>query len=120
LQYNRVSNNSFGVSCVSGNEGAAKTLKDWAKFHTPDDTEFEITYDGPTGHGVRGKAVGCQTFFDKLGLTLGLVENLKKYGEALDGHIRSKESYEQEKYSNSLDRMNEIIVRLNYALEVPE
>lgn len=104
----------------AGNTGAKKVLADWAKFHTPDETEFEISYDGPTGHGVRGKAVGCQTFFDKLGLTFGQAENLRRYGEALDSHIRSKETYEQEKYSNSLDRLNEIIVRLSYALEHPE
>jgi hypothetical protein len=52
-----------------GNNGARKVIADWEKFHTPDNTEFDMTFDGPTGHGRNGKVIGCHPFFDRLGLT---------------------------------------------------
>lgn len=103
-----------------GNSGANKALADWHKFHTSDDTEFDVSYDGPTGHGVRGKPVGCQTFFDKLDINHAQGQVLMRYGEGLDAHIRSKDSFERDKYSSSLDKMNELLVRFSYALEQPE
>ena len=54
-----------------GQKGAAKALRDYEKFHTPDDHEFDVSFDGPTGNGHKGKCVGCLPFFDDLGLTKG-------------------------------------------------
>jgi Fanconi anemia group J protein len=101
---------------------APKVLQEWKLYKTPDETEFDMTLDGPTGHGVQGKAVGCQTFFDKL-----LLQQqhdwtvLQHYGEALDSHVRSKpESWEHDKFSATLDKMTHLLTLLAYADEHAE
>jgi len=38
-----------------GNNGAQRVIADWEKFDTPDNTEFDMTFDGPTSHGRNGK-----------------------------------------------------------------
>lgn len=107
----------------TGNNGARKVIADWEKYHTPDNTEFDMTYDGPTGNGKGGKAVGCQTFFDKLGLTQASVETLVKHAEALESHLRSREGREadwmQAKYNTLADNLSDMIRRFTYALEEP-
>ena len=94
-----------------------KLLEDWRKFHTPDDTEFDMTFDGPNGHGVMGKAVGCATFFDKLGGTKFDGDALRKNLEAIDAHVRPKQNFESDMYSGSIDKMNELMTILSYARE---
>jgi hypothetical protein len=43
---------------------------DYQRFHNiPDDHEVELTYDGPTGFGLKGVPVGCTPFLDRLGTT---------------------------------------------------
>ena len=81
-----------------------------------------MTYDGPTGNGKGGKAVGCQTFFDKLGLTQAAVETLVKHAEALENHVRSREGgadWIQAKYNTLADNLSDMIRRFTYALEEP-
>lgn len=94
---------------------ASKLLDEWRKFHTPDDSEFDMTFDGPNGHGVRGKAVGCATFFGKLdGTTFDGME-LRSNCEAIDSHVRSKQDWETDKFGGIVDKMNELITILSYA-----
>jgi len=106
-----------------GNNGARKVIADWEKFHTPDNTEFSMTFDGPTGHGGKGgKTVGCQTFFDKLSLTLQAAQTILKYVEALETYVRSREGdaeWVQAKYTTLVDNLSDMIMRFTYALEEP-
>jgi Rad3-related DNA helicase len=99
---------------------SAKIVEDWAKFKTPDETEFDMTFDGPNGHGVRGKAVGCATFFDKVTEKKLDVKALKINVEAMEAHIRSKQDFARDKYSSSLDKLAELITMLSYAYEHTE
>jgi hypothetical protein len=50
--------------------GRQKLENDHKKYHnTPDNHEVELSYDGPTGYGIKGAAVGCQPFLTRLGIT---------------------------------------------------
>jgi hypothetical protein len=104
----------------AGKSGARSVIGEWERFHTPDDTEFEMTYDGPNGRGLGGKAAGCKTFFDKLSLSQEKMEGLQKSAEGLDSHVRSQEEWAQTKYLTLLDNLNEVMMRFAYALEKPE
>jgi hypothetical protein len=105
-----------------GNNGARKVIADWEKFHTPDNTEFDMTFDGPTGHGRNGKAIGCQPFFDRLGLTKESADVLAKHVETLETFVRTREGnaeWVQAKYTNLVDSLSEMLNRVSYALEAP-
>lgn len=106
----------------TGNNGARKVLADWEKFHTPDSTEFDMTFDGPTGHGNGGKTVGCQTFFDKLSMTGEKAEVLRKQAEALVGYVRSRDgdsAWVKSKYTTLMDNLSDMIMRFTFALDEP-
>jgi len=107
-----------------GAKGAEKVLQDWEKFHTSDDTEFEVTFDGPTGRGTNGKCVGCMPFFDRLGLTKQDFDGLCTYVDAFDKHIRggneNEESNERDRVSNLLDRLSELCHKLKMGINMPE
>jgi hypothetical protein len=50
--------------------GREKLESDYKRYHnTPDNHEVELSYDGPTGYGIKGAAVGCQPFLTRLGIT---------------------------------------------------
>lgn len=50
--------------------GREKLENDYKKYYnTPDNHEVELSYDGPTGYGIKGAAVGCQPFLTQLGIT---------------------------------------------------
>ena len=81
-----------------------------------------MTFDGPTGHGKGGKCVGCQTFFEKLSLTVEKAETLRKHAEALEGYVRSREGdseWVKSKYQTLVDNLSDMIMRFTYALEEP-
>lgn len=81
-----------------------------------------MTFDGPTGNGRGGKAVGCQTFFDKISLTPATAETLLKHAEALEGYVRSREGdaeWIQAKYITLVDNLTDMVTRFTYALEEP-
>ena len=105
-----------------GAKGADKALKDWEKFHSPDDTAFEITFDGPTGKGVGGKCVGCLPFFDKLGINKEDFATLTKYVDAFQQFFRGHEdeSIEKDRISNLVDSLMELVHKLNAAIQTPE
>lgn len=106
-----------------GSKGAAKALRDWEKFHTADDHEFDVMFDGPNGRGVNGKCVGCLPFFEKLGLTKMDFDRLCVYMEAFEKHFRGREAdegAERDRASNLVDRLKELIYKLNAAIQAPE
>lgn len=76
----------------NGNCGAAKAIQEYQKWRTPDDTEFEVSYVGPNGHGVNNKAVGCKPFFDYLQFTQKEIDQLQKYAQALESQVGSGKS----------------------------
>lgn len=102
--------------CIDG--GAKAALQEWRKFHRADNTLFDICMDGPNGHGVRGKAIGCAPFFQRL--KSPNLDMLQVCGELLDQHVREKQNFEQERYSTTLNRMNELLNVLVHASNNPE
>ena len=103
-----------------GNKGADAAIREWRKFHSPDDKEFEVTYDGPTGTGVGGKAVGCKPFFDRIQLRHGELEQVVAYAEALSEHVRSRSEEQGERSMNQMDRLLELVVKFAAASQKPE
>ena len=107
-----------------GSKGAAARLREWEKFHTPDDTEFEASFDGPTGRGVNGKAVGCLPFFEKLGITPddfgGLVQYVLAFEKFFRGHESNDGSVEKDRNNALVDRLVELVVKLDFAIKTPE
>jgi len=103
-----------------GNKGADAAIREWRKFHSPDDKEFEVTYDGPTGMGVGGKAVGCKPFFDRLQLRQGELEQVVAYAEALSEHVRGRSEDQGERSMNQMDRLLELVVKFSAASQKAE
>ena len=113
-----------------GNKSAKKAIEEYLKFKTPDDKEFELSYDGPTGHGVLQKAVGCKPFFEKLGISKSDMERLYKYSQALESQLTSRNGQEDgpdvKNHSNDQERntvvdlLNGMLSKLTLAAENPE
>ncbi len=107
-----------------GKKGSAMALRDWEKFKTPDDKEFEVTFDGPTGKGHLGKCVGCLPFFEKLGLTKSDLDGLCTYVDAFEKFFRGREgndgSTERDRISTLVNRLTEFVYKLNAAIKTPE
>jgi hypothetical protein len=107
-----------------GAKGAASTLRDWERFHTQDDTEFEITVHGPTGRYNNDKCIGCKPFFDNLGLTVedldcatNLVSSFEKFFRGRDGNDAP---IERDRIQNLVDRLVELIHKLYAASQSSE
>lgn len=111
-----------------GAKGAAAALRDYERFHSSDDTEYTVTFDGPTGRGQGGKCVGCLPFFEKLGLTKSDLEGLLKYADAFEQYLRGRDSggsdgserSERERIANLVDRLTDLVNKLNAAMQTPE
>ena len=104
-----------------GKKGAAMAIKEWEKFRTSDDTEFDILLDGPSGHGQNGKPVGCKPFFDKLGMSESDFEILETHVEAFNGYLRGQnDNEERDRVSNIVDKLTELVCKLSWAAKKPE
>lgn len=106
-----------------GNNGAEAALREYRKFHTPDDREFEAQYFGPSGSGLGGKAVGCKPFFDQLrSPDIGKGNKLLRYAKALDNHNGGeKEASEEAREASAVnDCLVDLITKLSVAIESPE
>ena len=103
-----------------GNKGADAAIREYRKFHSPDDKAFQVTYDGPTGMGVGGKAVGCKPFFDRLQFRQGELEQVVAYAEALSEHVRSRSEEQGERSMNQMDRLLELVAKFSAASQKPE
>lgn len=108
----------------TGAKGAASALRDWEKFHTQDDAEFEITVHGPTGKYNNDKCIGCKPFFDNLGLTsvdldcaANLVVAFEKFFRGRDGNDAPSE---RDRIQNLVDRLVELIHKLYAASQSSE
>ncbi len=66
------------------NPGRTKLENDYKKFRTPDNHEVELSYDGPTGYGIKGAAVGCQPFLTRLGITKEKCARLLEYALSME------------------------------------
>ena len=105
-------------------EDKDETNYTWEKFKTPDDKDFEVTFDGPTGKGHLGKCVGCLPFFEKLGLTKSDLDGLCTYVDAFEKFFRRQEgndgSTERDRISTLVNRLTEFVYKLNAAIKTPE
>jgi hypothetical protein len=117
------------VFCRPGNIGAAKVVQE-KRFHK-DDSEFEVEYVGPNGHGVMRKAVGCKPFFDKLKLSKEELSQLAAYSSAMESHINGSDpdtervqpdgSHAGEQGSNAVfELLNGLISKFSLAVNSPE
>ena len=107
-----------------GAKGAVAALRNYERFHTPDDTEFDMAFDGPTGNGLMGNPLGCLNFFEKLGLTKSDFDSLCRYVDAFEKFLRGREgneaSLERDRISNLVDKLMELIHKMYAAFQTPE
>ena len=103
-----------------GNNGAAAKIRDYQRYHTPDDKEFEVTYYGPTGYGLNGKPVGCKPFFDKFRTTSG--DKLVEYASAVESQLGGDKQTESSggRSTALLDRLVEFVTKFSFAMKSPE
>ena len=94
--------------------GAQKALAEWRKYRCSDDKEFDMNVAGPTGYGVRGKAVGCKPFFERLNGTYSL-EVLLKHTEDIGEVVHGQENHLQEKHGGHLDKLAELLSVISHA-----
>eukprot|EP00804_Cyclotella_cryptica_P007195 CCRYP_009729-RA/>CCRYP_009729-RA protein AED:0.21 eAED:0.21 QI:131/1/1/1/0.87/0.77/9/1400/1710 len=109
----------------TGRNGAQAALREYEKFHLADDSEFEIAFYGPTGHGGKGVPVGCLPFFQELGLLQSDFETLESYMDAFEKFFRgSKESNEssgeRDRISNLVDRLIDLVHKMCAARKTSE
>jgi hypothetical protein len=100
-----------------GRNGAQAVLREYERFHSPDDTEFEVAFHGPTGNGLKGVPVGCLPFFEELALLQSDFETLQRYVDAFEKFFRgSKESNEssgeRDRISNLVDRLIDLVHKM--------
>lgn len=115
---------------MTGNIGAAKAIEEYKKFKTPDNTDFEVSYHGPNGHGVRNRAVGCQPFFEKMKITEAEITKLHQYAQAIESHLSGGDPGEREQTSSDgsgdqgkngmFDLLNGLISKFSLAVHSPE
>jgi len=102
--------------------GAQKAIREWKRFRSPDDTSFETCYYGPTGHGVRGQAVGCDPFFDEIPYPDGFVEHsadvLLEDINCIQSYISGKVTLQR--YAGPIDGLADLVAKLSLAKERPE
>ena len=102
-------NARIGFEQSTGNLSAAKAIEDYLRYNTPDNTEFEVSYAGPNGHGVwrdgKHQPLGCLPFFESLGLTAKEVGHLLDYATAMESYLKG-EGREQNN-DNSADSTKE-------------
>lgn len=97
------------------NGRAEKAIAEWKRFRTTNDTSFELSYDGPTGHGQGNKAVGCKPFFDRV---FGNPNpSLVEYAKAMLETVRGDEVDYREKIFES---MLDLVSKLMLATREPE
>lgn len=108
-----------------GRNGAQAVLKEYERFHSPDDTEFEVAFHGPTGNGLKGVPVGCLPFFQELGLVQSDFETLQRYVDAFEKFFRgskesSESSGERDRISNLVDRLIDLVYKMCSARKTSE
>jgi hypothetical protein len=65
--------------------GRQKLEDDYKRYHnTPDNHEVELSYDGPTGYGIKGAAVGCQPFLSRLDITKERCTRLLQFASSME------------------------------------
>ena len=117
-------------SILVGNISAVKAIEDYKKFKTPDNTEFEVSYHGPTGHGVRNKAVGCGPWFDKMRITTPEISKLHLYAREMESHLNGGDPNQRDTANSDgsgdqgknglFDLLNGLISKFSLAVHTPE
>lgn len=107
-----------------GAKGAASAIRDWEKFHTQDDTEFEISVHGPTGKYNNDKCIGCKPFFDNLGMSVVDLDCASNLASAFEKFFRGRDGNdaptERDRIQNLVDRLTELIHKLYAAIQSSE
>ncbi|CAB9497764.1 Regulator of telomere elongation helicase 1 [Seminavis robusta] len=119
-----------------GNVGARKAIEDYQRFHTPDNTDFEVSYHGPNGHGVHRKAVGCKPFFDldSMQIKPADIEKLLGYSQELEKQLTGSDKAqanesnggdvagagEKSPKNNTFDLLNELLSKFQLASQSPQ
>ena len=122
-----------GFEQSTGNLSATKAIEEYRRYHTPDNTEFEVSYAGPNGHGVRrdGKQqpLGCQPFFEGLKLSSHEVGRLLDYATAMESHVKGQDRARDRNGDNSgdekgrktiFDLLLELLSVFSLAVQTPE
>ena len=98
---------------------ATHVLEQWRRAPTNDDKDFDMTFDGPTGHGVRGKAVGCATFLERLDTQFD-GDQLRSSSAEFVKSLRSKEDGQSDKFSGLLDKLSALTTILSLTAKYSE
>jgi Rad3-related DNA helicase len=102
------------------NGQAERAVEEWRRFNTPDNTSFEMTYDGPSGYGVGQKSIGCQHFFDRIGCSRLKPNLLREYAEKMNVHAQERSGPEALVRRNLFEQLQDTIAKLTVAMEQPQ
>lgn len=102
----------------TGYSGAAAAIRKHQIFFTPEDTEHEESFFGPTGNGEQGKTVGCKHFFSQLDAEVDFSE-LSNHASAFQSYIMDNEE-ENLRLLTLLNRLCELASKFAGAFLNPE
>ena len=89
--------------------GLEKVKQEHEKFKLMDDHTVEVTYQGPTGYGFKGEAIGCAPMLKELGITPELCARLNDSAESLESHLFSGDSDNQSDEATGEAVLNDLI-----------
>jgi hypothetical protein len=101
--------------------GLEKVKQEHAKFRLADDHPVEVTYHGPTGHGFKGKAIGCAPMLEELGITPEICARLSDFAQSMESHLFGSDSEDEDRAGQAvLNDLLNVVSRFELASKNPE
>lgn len=101
--------------------GLNKVKQEHTRFRLQDDHAVEVVYSGPTGFGLKNKAVGCGPELAKLGITAQQCTTMVAFAQSLENHLFGKSDGSADPASEAaMNNLVEILSRFELASKDPE
>jgi hypothetical protein len=98
-----------------------KIKQDHVRYKLQDDHVVEISVSGPTGFGLKNKAVGCGPKLVELGITAEQCKRMSCLAQSLENHLFGKSDVESDPASEAaMNNLNDIMSRFELASRSPE
>lgn len=107
----------IGMINFLGKMGADAAIRDFKKYHKPDDTEFEVKYFGPSGDGNKGRPAGCELFFHQLDMNVDELQLVETYAAAIERRMKEKSNLlgaESDRMTTLLDFVTKMKLACDY------